>query len=81
MAKLHSNKSVGDLQGTVGNLVYVHRADGTVVVRRIPPRPTGFTAPQKANRGRFAQAQLYVKRLEANPEQMCAVQTSRQDQS
>src|SRR5512140_3051542 len=39
LGKLRANKAVGDLQGMVGGLVYVHRADGTVLVRRGPGHP------------------------------------------
>ena len=69
MAKLRANKAVGDLQGTVGGLVYVHRADGSVVVRRSAERTADFTTFQEQNQSRFGQGQLYVKRLRANPEQ------------
>ena len=69
MGKLFSNKSVGDLQGKVGNLVFVHRADGVVIVRRSPVRQADWTPPQKASQGRFAQASLYRKRLKQQPEE------------
>ena len=69
MGKLRSNRAVGDLQGTVGGLVYVHRADGTVIVRRLAESHAPFTEPQKGSQRRFAQAQHYTKVLKADPEQ------------
>ena len=59
MGKLRSNKAVGDLQGKVGGLVYVHRADGVVVVRRAPERQAESTGSQINNQGHFAQGTLY----------------------
>jgi hypothetical protein len=53
----------------VGGLVYVHRSDGVVVVRRAPEFQGPSTGPQQAKQRRFAQAQRYVKRLKANPDQ------------
>jgi hypothetical protein len=50
-------------------LVYVHRAHGVVIVRRAPEFQGPSTGPQQAKQSRFAQAQRYVKRLKANPDQ------------
>jgi len=69
MAKMRANRSVGDLQGTVGGLVYVHRADGTVVVRRAAERKADFSEAQEAQQSLFAQGQLFVRRLKADPAQ------------
>jgi hypothetical protein len=67
MATLKSNRAVGDLEGTVGGLVYVHRADGTVIVRRLGRRRAGWNAGQRASQSRFREAQAYVKRIKLNP--------------
>jgi len=74
MGKLRSNKAVGDLQGKVGGLVYVHRADGVVVVRRIPEHEAQSTGPELASQGRFTKATRYIKRLKANPDQYAPYQ-------
>jgi hypothetical protein len=68
MGKLLSNKAVGDLQGKIGGLVYAHRADGSVIVRRAPERIAGSSPKQKAVQARMLPAQRYVRRLKANPQ-------------
>jgi len=63
MATLKSNHAVGDLERTVGGLVYVHRADGTVIVRQLGQRKAGWNSGQRASQSRFREAQAYVKRI------------------
>jgi hypothetical protein len=52
----------------VGGLVYVHRADGTVIVRRAPRSHAPFTAAQKASQSRFAKAVRWLREIKTVPE-------------
>jgi hypothetical protein len=68
MAHVIQNPLSGNIAGKIGGLVFVHRSDGRTVVRRAPPIPTTFSAPQLKDQRRFAQAVAYFKRVKTNPE-------------
>jgi hypothetical protein len=68
MAHVIQNPLSGNIAGKIADLVFVHRSDGRTVVRRAPPIPTAFSAPQLKDQRRFAQAVAYLKRVKANPE-------------
>jgi len=57
-------------------LVYVHRADGSVVVRRGAETHADFTARQLGCQSRFRQAQQWAKALRADPERYAPYKTA-----
>jgi hypothetical protein len=61
MAKLISNPAIGQLTGTMGDLVFARYKTGKIVVRHRPIR-TGEKKPgEAANQQRFALAVVYAK--------------------
>jgi hypothetical protein len=66
MGKLRPNTSVGTIEGKVGELVFAHRADGRVIVRKAPVRTEPFTAAERDNQRRFARAVAYARRVKAD---------------
>jgi hypothetical protein len=68
MPILKTNPAAGALRGKVGRLVYVHRADGVIVVRELAEAETEPSPAQCSERNRFARATYYLKTLKAAPE-------------
>jgi hypothetical protein len=67
MGKVRLNNSLGEVDGKVGELAFVHCADGRTLVRKAPVRTAAFTAAELRNQSRFALAVAYLKGLKANP--------------
>lgn len=62
MAKVDINQLMVVLQGSVGDLVFRPRPDGSIIVSRAPrPRKGKATAKQKAHRQRFKEATVYAR--------------------
>jgi hypothetical protein len=60
MAKVTNNPTTGDLEGTLGGLVFYMRK-GTHCARRRPVRRKKFTSAEKKNQSRFGQASAFAK--------------------
>lgn len=62
MAKVDINQLMAVLQGSIGDLVFRQRPDGSIIVSRAPLFRKGkATAKQKAHRQRFKEAALYAR--------------------
>lgn len=68
MARVIPNPAAGSISGKIGNLVFVHRADGSVLVRKAPQPRSAFTAGELQSQHRFADAVAYIKRIKATPD-------------
>jgi hypothetical protein len=67
MGKIRLNNALGEVDGKVGELAFVHCADGRMLVRKAPVRTAAFTASELRNQSRFTLAIAYLKGLKANP--------------
>src|SRR5689334_3332220 len=67
MGMLDSNKLIGTLHGTVGDLVFVRMPDGRIIVRHRPKREAEFRVGELANQARFRLASAYMKGISKQP--------------
>ncbi len=68
MARVIPNPAAGSISGKIGSLVFVHRADGSVLVRHAPRQRNVFTAAELKSQHHFADAVAYLKRTKATPD-------------
>jgi hypothetical protein len=61
MANITPNPAAGALSGAIGDLVFVRRKNGKIVVRRRPVRKAGRTSGELANQESFIRAVAYAK--------------------
>src|SRR6516162_10031526 len=72
MGKIIQNLPTGNTTGKVGDLVFVHCADGRILVRRAPVRQKPFRPLELEGQSHFALGVAYVRRLKANPDAYAA---------
>src|SRR5262249_4260028 len=72
MGKIIQSIPLGNIEGKLGDLVFVHCADGRILVRRAPAPRTEFTAAELRTQSGFRLAVAYVRKLKANPEAYAA---------
>ena len=76
MANITPNPAAGALSGAVGDLVFVRRKNGKIVVRRRPLRKTARTAGELANQESFIRAVAYAKAVWNNEPELQAKYTA-----
>ena len=72
MGKIIQTLPLGNIQGTLGDIVFVHCADGRILARRRPPPRTEFTAGELRSQGGLRLGVAYVRKLKANPDAYAA---------
>ena len=67
MATVKFHSAIKEIRGTLGDLVFIPRGNGEAVARRKGKTPEKWSENQEAHQGRFAEASLYAKSVQADP--------------
>jgi hypothetical protein len=61
MAKVNLNKLLETLRGKIGDLVFRHMPDGSLVVSGVPQKRHEDSPAQKAHQARFAEGSSFAR--------------------
>jgi hypothetical protein len=67
MAIVKLNSGIQEMRGSLGDMVFISRDDGKVIVRRKGTRTADWSGKQKAHQTRFSDASAYARKVQSDP--------------